>query len=41
MSSWLNERHMSMAWASLVWVAFTDLYIYLVARGTIVDLNTW
>ncbi len=41
MSSWLNERHMSMAWASLVWVVFTDLYIYLVARGIIVDLNTW
>ena len=39
-SSWLNERHMAFAWFSLVWVAGTDLYIYLVARGTIRDLNT-
>jgi hypothetical protein len=40
-STWLNERHMAIAWVSLVWVAFTDLYIYLVSRGTISDLNTW
>lgn len=40
-SSWLNERHMAFAWLSLVWVAFTDFYIYLVATGTIRDLNTW
>ena len=40
-SSWLNERHMAFAWFSLVWVAFTDLYIYLVSTGTIRDLNTW
>ena len=40
-SSWLNERHMRFAWCSLVWVAFTDLYIYLVSTGTIRDLNTW
>ena len=40
-SSWLNTRHMAFAWFSLVWVAFTDLYIYLVATGTIRDLNTW
>jgi hypothetical protein len=32
---------MAFAWFSLVWVAFTDLYIYLVSRGTIRDLNTW
>ncbi len=40
-SSWLNLRHMGIAWLSLVWVAFTDLYIYLVSTGTIRDLNTW
>jgi hypothetical protein len=40
-SSWLNERHMAFAWLSLVWVAFTDLYIYLVSAGIIRDLNTW
>ena len=40
-STWLNERHMAFAWFSLVWVAFTDLYIYLAARGVITDLNTW
>lgn len=41
LSSWLNERHMLFAWVSLVWVAFTDLYVYLVATGTLRDLNTW
>ena len=40
-SSWLNERHMLFAWCSLVWVAFTDLYIYLLSTGAIRDLNTW
>jgi hypothetical protein len=40
-STWLNERHMMFAWFSLVWVAFTDFYIYLVASGTIHDPNTW
>jgi len=40
-SSWLNERHMTFAWFSLVWVAFTDVYIYLLSTGTIRDLNTW
>jgi hypothetical protein len=40
-SSWLNERHMLFAWCSLVWVAFTDLYIYLVSAGYVGDLNTW
>jgi hypothetical protein len=40
-ASWLNERHMAFAWFSLVWVAFTDFYIYLVATGTIRDPNTW
>ena len=40
-SSWLNERHMAFAWFSLVWVAFTDFYIYLVSSGAIRDLHTW
>ena len=40
-STWLNERHMAFAWLSLVWVAFTDFYIYLVSSGRIRDLNTW
>jgi hypothetical protein len=40
-SSWLNARHMPFAWLSLFWVAFTDLYISLVSRGVITDLNTW
>jgi len=40
-SSWLNGRHMQFAWLSLVWVAFTDLYIYMLSAGVITDLNTW
>jgi hypothetical protein len=40
-SSWLNGRHMAFAWSSLVWVALTDAYIYLVSTGTIRDINTW
>ena len=40
-SSWLNERHMACAWLSLVWVAFTDFYIYLVSSGALHDLSTW
>jgi hypothetical protein len=40
-STWLNEHHMAFAWFSLVWVAFTDLYIYLVSSGAVRDLNTW
>lgn len=40
-STWLNVRHMLFAWVSLVWVAFTDLYIYLVSSGAVRDLNTW
>jgi hypothetical protein len=39
-SHW-NLRHRAWAWTSLVWVAFTDLYIRLVAKGIIVDPNTW
>jgi hypothetical protein len=37
--STLNARHMQIAWVSLVGVAFTDLYIRLVATGTIRDLR--
>jgi hypothetical protein len=33
----LNARHPQIAWASLVWVALTDLYVRLVASGTITD----
>lgn len=29
----LNTRHMQFAWASLVWVALTDLYVRLAAHG--------
>lgn len=33
----LNKHHMLFAWLSLFWVAFTDLYIRLVAAGWIHD----
>jgi hypothetical protein len=33
----LNARHMPIAWTSLVGVAMTDLYVRLVATGTIDD----
>lgn len=39
--SWFNARHMQFAWASLLWVMITDVYIRLVSMGTITDLNTW
>ena len=35
--TFLNARHGQIAWASLVFVALTDLYVRLVASGTIVD----
>jgi hypothetical protein len=35
----LNARHMQLAWASLIFVCLTDLYIALVASGTITDLR--
>ncbi|MGH9195454.1 MAG: hypothetical protein ACRD1T_06925, partial [Acidimicrobiia bacterium] len=35
----LNERHMALAWISLFGVALTDLYVRLVAMGTITDLR--
>lgn len=40
-ASWFNGKHMPWAWVSLVWVVFTDLYVQLVSRGVITDLNTW
>ena len=33
----LNARHMQLAWASLVFVALTDLYVRLVAAGVFSD----
>jgi hypothetical protein len=35
----LNSRHMLLAWTSLVVVALTDVYVRLVATGTITDLR--
>jgi hypothetical protein len=35
----LNERHMQFAWASLLSVGLTDLYITLLSRGIITDLR--
>ena len=35
----LNARHMQFAWASLVFVALTDVYVRLVASGAISDVK--
>jgi hypothetical protein len=35
----LNARHMYFAWASLIFVALTDLYVRLVASGSITDVR--
>ena len=35
----LNARHMLLAWVSLFWLLFTDLYIVLLSTGTITDLR--
>ena len=35
--SCLNRGHMRWAWASLVWVAFSDLYVRLCAMGVWTD----
>ncbi|ACU35377.1 MULTISPECIES: hypothetical protein [Actinosynnema] len=35
----LNARHMLLAWASLVFVCLTDLYIALVSAGVVSDLR--
>lgn len=37
--SCLNSRHMLWAWCSLVWVAFTDIYVRFVAKGAWTDLH--
>jgi hypothetical protein len=34
-----NRYHMQIAWVSLVWVAFSDIYVRLVASGTLTDLR--
>src|SRR4051812_3167885 len=36
-SNWFNQNHMKWAWASLVVVGLTDLYVRLVASGAITD----
>lgn len=35
----LNGRHMELAWASLISVAVADLYVYLLATGTLTDVR--
>jgi hypothetical protein len=35
----LNERHMQIAWVSLIWVGLTDVYIRLLATGVIKDVR--
>ncbi|MBI4527810.1 MAG: succinate dehydrogenase [Deltaproteobacteria bacterium] len=37
-SGW-NERHMQIAWVSLIWVAVTDLYVRLLSMGVIQDIR--
>ena len=39
--SWLNGRHMFWAWISMLWVAFSDIYVRMVSSGQWIDLNTW
>ncbi len=36
-ASKLNEQHQLFAWLSLIWIAFTDYYVYLVTTGMIHD----
>ena len=38
-SAFLNERHMLLAWTSLITVGFTDFYIRMVAAGVFHDLR--
>ncbi|HET8576375.1 MAG TPA: succinate dehydrogenase [Methylomirabilota bacterium] len=35
----LNERHMQIAWVSLIWVGLADVYIRLLSMGYIKDLR--
>ena len=37
--SCLNGRHMRWAWTSLVWVAFSDIYVRLCSMGVWTDLR--
>lgn len=37
--STLNERHMQFAWVTLASLVLTDLYVWMVASGTITDLR--
>jgi hypothetical protein len=37
----LNSHHMFWAWVSMIWVAFSDIYVRMVANGTWTDFNTW
>ena len=37
----LNGRHMFWAWLSMIWVAFTDIYVRMVSKGFWIDLSTW
>jgi len=39
--TFFNERHMKIAWLSLGWVMFTDVYVRMVSTGRWVDFNTW
>lgn len=36
-----NEHHKGWAWASLISVGLSDLYVHLVANSVITDINTW
>ena len=40
-ASWLNGHHMMWAWISMIWVAFTDIYVRMVSSGYWIDMNTW
>jgi hypothetical protein len=35
----LNQRHMAWAWASLLSVAFADVYVRLCSMGILTDLR--
>ncbi|PYT36684.1 MAG: succinate dehydrogenase [Acidobacteria bacterium] len=37
----LNVGHMQWAWASLFWVALSDVYVRLLSMGVLRDLSTW
>ncbi len=37
--SCLNRRHMLWAWMSLIWVAFTDIYVRMCATGAWTDVH--